>query len=58
MKNLLQQLFALLERGAQRLREREIETYLAEATDAADLETRLQRLERAPLRRQLVQVAK
>jgi len=58
MKNLIQRLFAALERGAQRLREREIENYLAGATDAADLENRLQRLERAWLRREFVQVAK
>jgi hypothetical protein len=57
MKNLVQQIFAALERGAQRLREREIESYLSEATDAADLENRLRRLERASLRRQLLQVA-
>ena len=57
MKNLVQQLFAALERGAQRLREREIESYLSQATDAADLENRLRRLERASLRRQVLQVA-
>ena len=57
MKNFIQQVFASLERGAQRLREREIETYLSQATDAADLENRLRRLERASLRRQLLQVA-
>jgi hypothetical protein len=57
MKNFIQQVFAALERGAQRLREREIESYLSEATDAADLENRLRRLERASLRRQLLQVA-
>ena len=57
MKNLIQQVFAGLERGAQRLREREIESYLSQATDAADLENRLRRLERASLRRQLLQVA-
>ena len=57
MKNLIQQVFAALERAAQRLREREIESYLSEATDAADLENRLRRLERASLRRQLLQVA-
>ena len=43
--------------GAQRRREREIEGYLSQATDAADLENRFRRLERAALRRQLVQVA-
>ena len=58
MKKLITQVFAALERGAQRMREREIERYLADATDAADLENRLQRLERAWLRRELVQVAK
>jgi len=57
MKNFIQQVFASLERGAQRLREREIENYLSQATDAADLENRLRRLERASLRRQLLQVA-
>ena len=57
MKNFIQQVFASLERGAQRLREREIESYLSQATDAADLENRLRRLERASLRRQLLQVA-
>ena len=57
MKNFIQQVFAALERGAQRVREREIESYLSQATDAADLENRLRRLERASLRRQLLQVA-
>ena len=57
MKNLIQQVFAALERGAQRTREREIESYLSDATDAADLENRLRRLERVSLRRQLAQVA-
>ena len=57
MQNLFQQMFAAFERAAQRLREREIESYLSEATDAADLENRLRRLERASLRRQLLQVA-
>lgn len=57
MKNLIQQVFAALERAAQRLREREIESYLSQATDAADLENRLRRLERVSLRRQLLQVA-
>jgi hypothetical protein len=58
MKKLIAQLFAALERGAQRMREREIERYLSDATDAADLENRLQRLERAWLRRELVPVSK
>ena len=57
MKNLIQQVFAALERGAQRRREREIEGYLSQATDAADLENRLRRLERAASRRQFVPVA-
>ena len=57
MKNAIRQLFAALERSAQRRREREIEGYLSQATDAADLENRFRRLERAALRRQLVQVA-
>ena len=58
MKNLITRAFAALERGAQRMREREIERYLSDATDAADLENRLQRLERAWLRRELVQISK
>ena len=58
MKKLITKVFAALERGAQRMREREIERYLADATDAADLENRMQRLERAWLRREFVQVAK
>jgi hypothetical protein len=57
MKNLMQQVFAALERNAQKRREREIEGYLSQATDAADLENRLRRLERVALRRELVQVA-
>ena len=57
MKNLLQQMLAALERGAQRVREREIAGYLSQATDVADLENRLRRVERATLRRQFLQVA-
>jgi hypothetical protein len=57
MRNVIQKLFAALERSAERRREREIEGYLSEATDAADLENRFRRLERGALRRQLVQVA-
>ena len=57
MRNVIQKVFAALERSAERRREREIEGYLSEATDAADLENRFRRLERAALRRQLVQVA-
>ena len=57
MKKLFQQVFAALERGAQRMREREIAGYLSQATDVADLENRLRRVERATLRRQFVQAA-
>ena len=57
MKNLVQQVLAALERGAQRVREREIVGYLSQATDVADLENRLRRVERATLRRQFLQVA-
>ncbi len=57
MKNFIRQVFAALERGAQQRREREIEGYLSQATDAADLENRLRRLEGVALRRKLVQVA-
>jgi hypothetical protein len=57
MRNVIQKVFAALERSAQRRREREIEGYLSQATDAADLENRFRRLERAALRRQLVHVA-
>jgi hypothetical protein len=46
MKNPIQRLFAWLERRAQALRELEIERYLAQAVDAADLENRLRLLER------------
>ena len=57
MKNLFQKVLASLERGAQRVREREIAGYLSQATDVADLENRLRRIERATLRRQFLQVA-
>jgi hypothetical protein len=57
MKNIIQKVLAALERSAERRREREIEGYLSQATDAADLENRFRRLERVALRRQLVQVA-
>jgi len=56
MKNVIQRIFAALERSAQRRREREIEGYLSQASDAADLENRLRRVERVALRRELVQV--
>jgi hypothetical protein len=57
MKSVIQRIFAALERSAQRRREREIEGYLSQATDAADLENRLRRVERVALRRELVQIA-
>jgi len=57
MKNVIQRIFAALERSAQRRREREIEGYLSQASDAADLENRLRRVERVALRRELLQVA-
>jgi hypothetical protein len=57
MRNVIQRMLAALERSAQRRREREIEGYLSQASDAADLENRLRRLERVALRRELVQVA-
>lgn len=43
---IVKRLFAWLERNARAAREREIESYLAQATDAADLENRMRRLER------------
>jgi hypothetical protein len=46
MKNPVQRFLAWLERSAQLRREREIEGYLAQAADAADLENRLRQLER------------
>ena len=52
MKNLLQRFLAWLERNAQLRREREIESYLSQAADAADLENRMRLLERSLLRRQ------
>jgi hypothetical protein len=48
MKNLIQR---VLERNAHQRREREIERYLAQASDAVDLENRVRNLERAVLRR-------
>ena len=47
MKNLIER---VLERIAHRRREREIQFYLAEASDRADLENRVRNLERAVLR--------
>jgi hypothetical protein len=46
MKNPMQRFLAWLERSAQLRGEREIESYLAQAADAADLENRLRQLER------------
>ena len=43
----MQKLLTWLERNAQLRREREIETYLSQATDVADLKNRLRNLERA-----------
>ena len=51
MKNPMQRFLAWLERNAQLRREREIESYLSQAVDAADLENRMRLLERAFLRR-------
>ena len=51
MGRLIKDLLALLERNAQLRREREIESYLSQATDSVDLENRLRNLERAVLRR-------
>jgi hypothetical protein len=47
----MQRLLAWLEHNARVLREREIESYLSQATDAVDLENRIRNLERAVLRR-------
>jgi hypothetical protein len=47
----MQRLLAWLERNAHVIREREIECYLCQATDAVDLENRLRNIERAVLRR-------
>jgi hypothetical protein len=46
MSSLVKQLIAWLERNAHAAREREIERYLSQATDAADLENRIRQLER------------
>jgi hypothetical protein len=46
MKNLLQHIFGWLERNVRSAREREVERYLGEATDLADLERRMQELTR------------
>jgi hypothetical protein len=50
MKQIFQRLLTGLERNAQRNREREIERYLSQAIDRADLENRVRNLERAVLR--------
>ncbi len=46
MSNIVNRLIAWLERNAHAVREREIESYLSQAIDAADLENRLRELER------------
>lgn len=51
MKNLTRRFLAWLERNAQLRREREIESFLSQAADAADLENRMRLLERSLLRR-------
>jgi hypothetical protein len=51
MKNLTQRFLTWLERNAQLRREREIESFLSQAADAADLENRMRLLERSLLRR-------
>lgn len=51
MENVLARVLIWLERNAGTLREREIESYLSQATDAVDLENRIRNLERAVLRR-------
>lgn len=51
MDTLINRLLAWLERNAQVIREREIDSYLSQATDAVDLENRVRNLERAVLRR-------
>jgi len=51
MENVLARVLTWLERNARTLREREIERYLSQATDAIDLENRMRNLERAVLRR-------
>lgn len=51
MKNLTQRFLAWLERNAQLRREREIESFLSQAADAADLENRMRLLESSLLRR-------
>ena len=52
MNNPMQRFLAWLERNAQLRREREIESFLSQAADAADLENRMRLLERSLLRRQ------
>ncbi|MGQ0653140.1 MAG: DUF3563 family protein [Betaproteobacteria bacterium] len=46
MNDFVQKLVGWLERNAQAARERDIENYLSQATDLADLENRLRQLER------------
>jgi hypothetical protein len=51
MDNFVARVLTWLERNARTLREREIESYLSQASDAVDLENRVRNLERAVLRR-------
>ncbi len=46
MSNIVKQLFDWLERDARSAHEREIERFLSQAADVADLENRLKQLER------------
>ena len=46
MANIVKQLIAWLERNAHAARERDIERFLSQATDAVDLENRMRQLER------------
>jgi hypothetical protein len=46
MKRIIDRLFDFLERNARTVRERELEKFFSEATDAADLENRMRILER------------
>lgn len=51
MSTIVNRLIAWLERNAHVIRERQIELYLSQATDAVDLENRMRNIERAVLRR-------
>ena len=43
---MIDRLMSWLERNARTLREREVESYFSQATDAADLENRMRNVER------------